>query len=51
MQQYQIAGRQITKIPIRELYGLRSLYRAEVWKERHPNRSNPTRAIAFVSPS
>lgn len=51
MQQYQIAGRQITKIPIRELYGLRSLYRAEVWKERHPNRSNPTRAIAFVAPS
>lgn len=51
VQDYQIAGRQVTKIDITELYRLRAFYRTEVWKERNPNRANPTRAIAFVSPS
>lgn len=51
MQRYQIAGRSIDKIPIREAKGLLNIYKAELWKERHPNRSNATRAIAFVTPS
>lgn len=50
MQQYQIAGRQITKIPIQELYALRSMYRAELWKERNRKRTNPTRLVTFVDP-
>jgi hypothetical protein len=50
MQQYTIAGRQIMKIPIRELYALRAQYRAELAKERNTKRANPTRAVTFVSP-
>lgn len=50
MQQYQIAGRSITKIPIKELYALRSFYRAELAKERNSKRTNPIRAVTFVAP-
>lgn len=50
MQQYQIAGRQITKIPVLELYGLRSRYQAEVARERNPKKSNPVSLVNFVSP-
>lgn len=50
MQQYQIAGRAITKIPIKELYALRSMYRAELWKERNRKRTNPKRLVTFVDP-
>ena len=38
MQQYQIAGRLVTKIPVMELYELRSKYRREIWKSRNPGR-------------
>lgn len=35
VEQYQIAGRQITKIPISELKQLRKEYKAEVKKEEN----------------
>lgn len=50
MQSYAIAGRSILKIPINELYALRAKYRAELWKERNPKRSNPLRSVTFVNP-
>lgn len=49
MQQYMIAGRSITKIPIMELYALRAFYRAELAKERGPKRTNPRRLVTFVN--
>ena len=36
MQNYQIMGRAVTKIPIKELMDIRGKLRAEVWRERHP---------------
>jgi len=51
MQRYTIAGRSIDKIPITEARQLLAAYRSELWRERHKNRANPTRAVAFVEPS
>jgi hypothetical protein len=50
MEQYQIGGRQITKIPTNDLYALRAKYRSELAMERKPGRSNPTRKVTFVNP-
>lgn len=49
IEQYSIAGRSITKIPIRELLQLRGQYRALVWKQRNPGKlMNP---ISVVFPT
>lgn len=49
IEQYSIAGRSITKIPVRELLQLRGQYRALVWKQRNPGRlMNP---ISVVFPT
>lgn len=48
MQAYTLGGRQITKIPIRELRKLRRQYRAELWRENHPERSAPARKVRFA---
>jgi hypothetical protein len=51
MQRYQVAGRSIDKIPVLEAKALLNVYKAELWKERHPGRANPTVGVAFVRPS
>lgn len=38
LQNYQILGRAVTKIPIKELMQLRGQLRNEVWRERHPGQ-------------
>lgn len=48
MQQYQIAGRLVTKIPVMELYELRSKYRREIWKSRNPGRVMERIDVAFT---
>jgi hypothetical protein len=46
IEQYAIAGRSITKIPVRELLQLRGQYRALVWKQRNPGKlMNPVEVV------
>lgn len=46
LEQYSIAGRSITKIPVRELLQLRGQYRALVWKQRNPGKlMNPIEVV------
>lgn len=47
MQSYQIDGRVVTKIPIKELLGLRAHYKHLVWKQRNPGKSAPSRRVRF----
>jgi hypothetical protein len=47
---YTIGNRQITKIPLKDLYSMRAMYRAEVARERNPNRFIIQRRHAFVEP-
>lgn len=49
MESYSIDGRQVTKIPIKELRRLRGLYAAEVWREQNEDESHPTHAIEFTN--
>lgn len=44
---YQIAGRALTKIPVKELMAYRAKYAAAVWRERHPHETAPTRMVTF----
>lgn len=44
---YQIAGRALTKIPVKELMGYRAKYAAAVWRERHPHETAPARMVSF----
>ncbi len=48
MQQYQIAGRLVTKIPVMELYELRSRYRREIWKSRNTSRVTERVDVVFT---
>lgn len=50
MESYTIGNRQITKIPIKDLYSMRAMYRAEVARERNPRRFIITRRHEFVEP-
>jgi hypothetical protein len=50
MEAYTIGNRQITKIPIKELYSMRAMYRNEVLLEKNPRRFVVTRRVAFVDP-
>lgn len=47
VEEYAIHGRQLTKIPVRELKRLHAQYRYEVWRLQNPGQSNPTRKVAF----
>jgi hypothetical protein len=46
---YSLAGRSAQKEALRELYGLRSKFALEVWRERNPGRSSPTTEVVFAS--
>lgn len=48
LESYTIAGRSVTKIPVEQLWGLRSRYRAEVWRERHPGRLEVPVEVTFT---
>lgn len=50
MESYTIGNRAITKIPIKDLYSMRAMYRNEVARERNPKRFVITRRTAFVAP-
>lgn len=50
IQDYQIAGRVVTKIPIMELMTIRGVYAARVWRKRHPGQSYPSHAVRFRAP-
>lgn len=43
MQQYQIAGRAVVKIPIGELHDRLAYWQNEVWHERHPGERRSVR--------
>lgn len=48
MENYSIAGRQITKIASEKLYILKGYYSVAVWRERNPGKTGPSRSISFV---
>lgn len=50
VQEYQIHGRALTKIPILELKRLRTHYRWEVWRERNPGKPYPGMQVTFTLP-
>jgi hypothetical protein len=47
IQQYQVNGRAVTKIPIKELQELRGIYAAIVWREQNAGASFPSHEIRF----
>lgn len=47
LEQYQINGRAVTKIPIKELQELRGVFVAIVWREQNRGASFPSHAIRF----
>jgi hypothetical protein len=44
---YHIAGRAVTKIPLRELLALRGMYRAVVWRQQHPGKLSKPWKVDF----
>jgi len=44
---YQIAGRSVTKIPIKELLQLRGMLRAAVWRQDNPGKLGEPYHVAF----
>lgn len=44
---YSINGRSISKLKMGELEQLRDRYELELWRERNPKRSSPSRAVRF----
>jgi hypothetical protein len=51
IQSYQIAGRAVNKIPIKELLAIRGIARANVWKAANPCRISEPVLIDFVDES
>lgn len=47
LETYQIDGRAVTKIPVKELLALRAHYRHLVWKQRNRGRAAPSRKVVF----
>jgi hypothetical protein len=47
METYQIAGRAVSKMKIKELMELRGLYAALVWRQRNPGKLGPTVEVTF----
>lgn len=48
MESYQIAGRAVTKIPVRELVELREVYRLRVEGQRNPGKMRPQMRVTFT---
>lgn len=47
METYQIAGRAVSKMKIKELMELRGHYAALVWRQRNPGKLGPTVEVTF----
>jgi hypothetical protein len=47
METYQIAGRAVSKMKIKELMELRGHYAALVWRQRNPGKLGPTVKVTF----
>lgn len=47
IQNYSIAGRSITKIPVQELFAIRRDLKAVVWKQRNPHRFSQAVDVHF----
>ena len=48
LQQYTIAGRVVTKIPIADLLKMRGIYKSIVWRQHNPGRLGETVEIEFT---
>ena len=51
LETYMIAGRSVTKIPVRDLLRLRNQYRAQVRAEKYPERMGREVEVSFLAPS
>ena len=51
IENYQINGKLVTKIPIAELKKLRKQYRSEVWRQRNGGRLGPQHVTTFTRAS
>lgn len=51
IQSYQIAGRAVNKIPVKELLQIRGIARANVWKAANPGRMSEPVLVDFVDES
>jgi hypothetical protein len=51
LQSYQIAGRAVQKIPIKELLQIRGIARANVWKAANPDRISEPVFVDFLDES
>ena len=49
IQSYQIAGRSVVKIPLKDLLQLRGLYLAAVWRQQHPGRLGVPYKVEFTA--
>ena len=49
LETYQIAGRSVSKIPIKELLGFRGLYRSKLYQLQNPGRLGAPVLIAFTN--
>ncbi|WKZ15439.1 MAG: hypothetical protein QY317_16205 [Candidatus Jettenia caeni] len=47
LESYQIAGRSVNKIPVKELLQLRGHYASLVWRQRNPGRLGPQVEVCF----
>lgn len=51
IENYSIAGRAVSKIPVRELKAMRAQYRHELWRLRNPGKLGPAIRTAFARAS
>lgn len=51
IENYQINGKLVTKIPIAELKKLRKQYRSEIWRQRNKGRLGPQHLTTFTRAS
>lgn len=47
MEHYQVDGKAVGKIQMRDLMKLRAYYRSQVWKLRNPGQAAPRRLVRF----
>lgn len=50
MDAYTLDGRQVSKIPLKDLAALLAMYRAQVWREENPTSGSVNREANFVCP-
>lgn len=47
IENYQIDGTNITKIPMERLLQLQGIYKAKIWRQKNPGQSMPVHALRF----